>query len=103
MDVRYFVSRIQAAEDPEQAAAKALTLVRRSFSKYLAERQNAMQAFEEKVTALQAVIAEGADANVDVYAIAASHGLTAEPLTAVRARMEEPNKVGRQRLRSSRN
>jgi hypothetical protein len=88
LDVRYFVSRIHAAEDPEQAAASALTLVRRSFSRYLAERQNAAQAFEEKVAALQAVIAEGADANMDVYAIAASHGLTAEPLGAARARME---------------
>jgi hypothetical protein len=88
LDVRYFVSRIQAAEDPEQAAANALALVRRSFSKYLADRQNAMQAFEEKVAALQAVIAEGAHANVDVYAVAASHGLTAEPLGSAREHME---------------
>jgi hypothetical protein len=87
LDVRYFVSRIQAAEDPDQAAANALTLVRRSFSRYLAERQNAMQAFEAKVTALQAVIAAGAEANADVNAIAASHGLTAEPLTAARMLM----------------
>jgi hypothetical protein len=88
LDVRYFVSRIQAAEDPEQAAANALAFVRRSFSHYLAVRHGAAQAFEEKVAALEAVIAEGAAANVDVYAVAASHGLTAEPLGSARARME---------------
>jgi hypothetical protein len=85
---RYFVSRIQAAEDPEQAATNALALVRRSFSKYLAERQNALPAFEAKIAALQAAIAQEADANVSIFAIAASHGLMAAPLGAARARME---------------
>jgi ATP-dependent RNA helicase HelY len=88
LDVRYFVSRIQAAEDPGQAAENALAVVRRSFSHYLAVRQNAEQDFENKVAALQQVIANGAAENVDVHAIAASHGLTADPLTAAKARIE---------------
>jgi ATP-dependent RNA helicase HelY len=87
LDVRYFISRIQAADDPEQAAANAISLVRGSFARYLAAKQNASDAFEVKVTALQAVISVPSDIVVSVSATAASHGLTPEPLAAARERM----------------
>lgn len=88
LDVRYFISRIQAADDPEQAAENALNTVRRSFSKFLADRRNEAENFETKVLALQAVIAQPSDIDADVSAIAASYGLAADPLAKARARME---------------
>lgn len=87
LDVRYFISRIQAAENPEQAAENAISLVRGSFSRYLAAKQNAADAFEAKVSALQAIISQPTDLAVTVSATAASHGLTPEPLAAARERM----------------
>lgn len=87
LDVRYFISRIQAADDPAQAAENAIALVRGSFSRYLAAKQNAATAFEAKVSALQVIISQPTDIAVAVSATAASHGLTPEPLAAARERM----------------
>jgi superfamily II DNA/RNA helicase len=83
--VRYFASRARAGEAPDQSAEQAVSLVKRSFAAYKARQAHQEAAFAEKVEAFRAVLAEDV-ANPDVATIAASTGLSNEPLLVVQAR-----------------
>jgi ATP-dependent RNA helicase HelY len=83
--VRYFASRLRAAEPPDVAAEQAVVLVQRSFAAFKAQQAHEEAAFEQKVQALRAVLALTVT-NPDVATIAASTGLPDEPLVAVQQR-----------------
>ena len=88
LQVRYFISRVQAAEDPERAAESAVNMVQRSFSRFLAVRANQQEAFEAKVEALRTMLAAEGPIEPTVAAVAASHGLAPQPLAAIQGRLQ---------------
>jgi ATP-dependent RNA helicase HelY len=83
--VRYFASRVRAAEPPETAVERAVAMVKRSFAAFKAQQLNEQDAFEQKVGALQAVLEQNVS-TPEVATIAASTGLPDEPLLAVQSR-----------------
>lgn len=83
--VRYFASRVRAAEPPDVAAEQAVTMIQRSFAAFKAQRAHDEFAFEQKIQALRAVLGQTVT-NPEVATIAASTGLPDEPLLAVQQR-----------------
>ena len=83
LGVRYYVSRIRPAETTPEAANEALDIVRRSFGGFRARRAHADAAFNEKLTALQAVLTGERPLNPEMATIAASSGFSDAPLIAI--------------------
>jgi hypothetical protein len=88
LQVRYFISRVQAAEDPAQAADNVLSMVQRSFSCFLAIRASQQETFELKIEALRSMLAAEGPIEPNVASIAASHGLSCAPLGAIQSRLQ---------------
>jgi DEAD/DEAH box helicase len=88
LQVRYFISRVQAAEDPQQAADNVLSMVHRSFSQFLAIRANQQETFELKVEALRSMLIAEGPVEPNVAAVAASHGLASNPLAVIQTRLQ---------------
>ena len=82
--VRYFSSRVRAGELEDDAVNNAVGMVGRSFAAFKARRAEQEASFAEKLEALRAVLVDGA-ASPDIVAIAASTGLSGEPLSAAQA------------------
>jgi ATP-dependent RNA helicase HelY len=87
LQVQYFLSRVQAADDPAEAAENVLAAVRRSFSRFLAVKSNDQAVFDAKIEALSAVIAQEGPTNPSVFATGASHGIAYTPLLAIHDRL----------------
>ncbi len=83
--VRYFISRVRAGEMPAVASEEAVAMVRRSFAAFQARQAEQNAAFEQKVTALESVLAQNIS-SPEVASIAASTGLPDGPLLAVQTR-----------------
>jgi hypothetical protein len=86
--VRYFVSRVRAGDEPENAVDNALSMVRRSFAAFKAQHAQATENFEQKLEALRTVLSIE-NPNIDVTTIAASTGLPDAPLVAAQTRFRE--------------
>jgi ATP-dependent RNA helicase HelY len=84
--VRYFTSRVQAGEEPTEAAEQAVAMVNRSFAAFKARQAQQNEVFEQKLDALRAVLAKS-DSTPAIATIAASTGLSNEPLLAVYSRL----------------
>jgi ATP-dependent RNA helicase HelY len=82
--VRYFASRVQAAEPAEGAVAKAVSMIRGSFAAFKARQVNEEELFDLKLEALRTVLADNI-ASPEITIIAASTGLPNEPLLAAQA------------------
>jgi ATP-dependent RNA helicase HelY len=82
--VRYFSSRVRAGEADENAVENAVSMVGRSFAAFKARRAHQEATFNQKLESLKAVLEVGA-ANAEIVAIAASTGLSTEPLASVQA------------------
>jgi hypothetical protein len=80
--VRYFSSRVRAGEEADDAVDKAVSMVKRSFSAFKAKQAQQEASFDQKVEALRAVLADNI-ASPEIVTIAASTGLSNEPLLAV--------------------
>jgi ATP-dependent RNA helicase HelY len=82
--VRYFLSRVRAGEAPDDAVGKAAVMVQQSFAAFKARQAQQEVEFEQKVEALKTVLAENT-ASPEIATIAASAGLSKDPLLVVQA------------------
>jgi ATP-dependent RNA helicase HelY len=89
--VRYFVSRLRAGEEADNANAAASALVRRSFAAYRATQAATTAQFDAKMATLDAALAEEvAEGVTDVTRVSAFTGLSGLALTAISERLGEP-------------
>jgi ATP-dependent RNA helicase HelY len=82
--VRYFSSRVRAGESSDDAVDKAVLMVSRSFAAFKARQARQEASFNQKLEALRAVLADNV-ASPEIVTIAASTGLSNEPLLAAQA------------------
>jgi ATP-dependent RNA helicase HelY len=82
--VRYFSSRVRAGEPAEDAIDKAVIMVKGSFAAFKARQTHEEELFDQKVEALKTILADNI-ANPEITMIAASTGLSNEPLLAAQA------------------
>ena len=82
--VRYFSSRVRAGEPPDEAIDKAVVMVQRSFAAFKARRAQLEASFDQKLDALRTALAANI-ASPEIVTIAASTGLSNEPLLAAEA------------------
>jgi hypothetical protein len=82
--VRYFSSRVRAGEAVDDAVDKAVGMVKRSFAAFKARQAQQEGSFDQKLDALRAVLKDNV-ASPEIVAIAASTGLSNEPLLAAQA------------------
>ncbi len=88
-DVRYFLSRLRAAEGGEQDTDRPIEMMRRSFAAFQAHKAGAEAAFDAKLTSLKSTLdADVQAAEVVTVKIAAFSGMQLEPLAALAARIE---------------
>lgn len=86
--VRYFISRIQASENPEEAVQTVLAMVRKSFAEFHARKANEEALFDQEIESLRAMHAADNPADPNVTSVAASNGLAIEPLLAIQVRLQ---------------
>ena len=83
--VRYFVSRVGAAEPPDTVREQTVAMIQRSFAAFKARQAQDEAGFQEKVEALRALLARRIT-NPEVATIAASTDLPDEPLLVIEQR-----------------
>ena len=82
--VRYFSSRVRAGETAEDAVDKAVIMVNGSFAAFKARQAHEGALFVQKLEVLRTVLADNI-ASPEIITIAASTGLSNEPLLAAQA------------------
>jgi ATP-dependent RNA helicase HelY len=89
--VRYFMSRLRAGEDVENANVAASALIRSSFAAYRAIQAAATAQFDAKVATLDAALAEEvAEGITNITRVSAFAGLPATALAAISERLGGP-------------
>jgi hypothetical protein len=75
---------VRAGETPDDAIDKAIVMVKRSFAAFKARQAHQEASFDQKLEALKALLADNV-ASAEIVTIAASTGLSNEPLLAAQA------------------